>query len=178
MAETSTVARPYAQALFELARAQQQLAQWSDVLAHAAAVARDPTMAGLIGSPRVDRQQLAGLFIEVCGGELPDTGRNLLRLLAENRRLAVLPEIARQFEVLRAEAEGITEAQVISAQPVDAAQQQRIAAALQARLGREVTLTCTTDPSLLGGAVIRAGDLVIDGSVKGKLTKLISALNH
>lgn len=176
MAETTTIARPYAQAVFKLAREAGDYRPWSDVLAAATTVARDPTMAALIESPRVDRGQMAELFIDVCGKHLDTGGKNLIRLLAANRRLGLLPELARQYEALRAEAEGTLEAELISAQPVDEAYERKIAAALKAKLGREVRLSCSTDDSLVGGAIIRAGDLVIDGSVRGRLEKLAAAL--
>jgi len=178
MAETTTIARPYAQAAFELARADNALPAWSEMLNLAAAVAHDPQLVALVGSPRIPRSQLAELFISVCGEHLTAQGKNFIRLLADNRRLDVLPEIAAHFQVMRAEAEGVLEAQMISAQPVTEAQRMQITAALKARLNREVTLTILTDASLLGGAIIRAGDLVIDGSARGKLTKLAVALNH
>lgn len=178
MAETTTIARPYAQAAFELAHAQGALAVWAEMLNFAAGVAGDAQMAALVGNPRLTRRQLADLFVGVCGERLDAQGQNFIRLLADNRRLNVLADIAVLFQALRAEAEGVIEAEMISAQPVNDAQRTQITAALKARLQRDVTLTCTTDASLLGGAVIRAGDLVIDGSVRGKLAKLATALNH
>jgi F-type H+-transporting ATPase subunit delta len=178
MAETTTIARPYAQAAFELARADNALPAWSEMLNLAAAVAHDPQLAALLGSPRISRSQLADLFIAVCGKHLTAQGQNFIRLLADNRRLNVMTEIAALFQVMRAEAEGVLEASMISAQPVTDAQRLLITAALKARLNREITLSVSTDPSLLGGAIIRAGDLVIDGSARGKLAKLAVALNH
>ena len=178
MAETTTIARPYAQAAFELARAENTLPVWSEMLNLAAAVAHDPQLSALLGSPRISRSKFADLFIGVCGVHLTAQGQNFIRLLADNRRLDVLTEIAALFQVMRAEAEGVLEAEMISAQPVSDAQRTQITAALKARLRREVTLTVRTDASLLGGAIIRAGDLVIDGSARGKLAKLAVALNH
>ncbi len=178
MAETTTIARPYAQAAFELARAENALPVWSEMLNLAAAVAHDPQLTALLGSPRIARSQLADLFMSVCGDRLTAQGKNFIRLLAENRRLDVMTEIAALFQVMRAEAEGVLEATMISAQPVTDAQRLQITAALKARLNREITLSVSTDASLLGGAIIRAGDLVIDGSARGKLAKLAVALNH
>ena len=178
MAETTTIARPYAQAAFELARADNALLVWSEMLNLAAAVAHDAQLSTLLSSPRISRNQLAELFIGVCGERLSAQGKNFIRLLADNRRLDVLTEIAALFQVLRAEAEGVLEAEMVSAQPVTDAQRMQITAALKARLKREVTLSVRTDASLLGGAIIRAGDLVIDGSARGKLAKLAVALNH
>jgi len=178
MAELTTVARPYAQAVFERAQQTGRLADWSAMLQFAAAVAADGTMREAIEGTRLTRQQLADLFIEIGGDRLDQEGRNLIRLLAENRRLALLPEIAAVYEVLRAEAESTVEAQMISAYPLTEEQKQRIAESLKRRLGRNVNLTAEVDESLIGGAIIHAGDLVIDGSVRGKLDRLASAMNR
>jgi len=178
MAETITIARPYARAAFELARDAGALPAWSDMLAFAAAAARDPSMAALLDSPRIGAQEMASLFIDVCQEQLSDEGRNFIRLLAANHRMRVLPEIAQLYEALRADAESRLEARLISAFPVSAAQRDAIAASLKARLGRDVILQCETDNTLLGGAIIRAGDLVIDGSVRGRLEKLAGNLSH
>ena len=144
----------------------------------AAAVSADPEMAALIDSPRFEKSQVAEIIIEICGDKLNDAGKNIIRVLAENDRLEVLPEIAELYEAERAAVEGTVVAEVISATALSDAQQSKIAEALKKRLGREVTLECKTDESLLGGAIIRAGDVVIDGSVIGKLEKLATALAH
>ncbi|NIP73911.1 MAG: F0F1 ATP synthase subunit delta [Gammaproteobacteria bacterium] len=178
MAELTTIARPYAQAAFKRASETGRLAEWTEMLAYAAAVAEDETVARLASSPRVDKQRFAELFIDICGEHLDEEGRNLIKTLAENRRLAVLPKIAEVYEAYRAEAEKSLQAQIITALPVDEEQVGKVAKALQARLGREVRLTATTDGSLIGGAVVRAGDMVIDGSVRGRLAKLASALSR
>ncbi len=176
MAEISTVARPYAQAVFKLAQEAGDYARWTDALTAASTIARDPTMLALIQSPRAESKQLAELFIGVAGDHFDPQAQNFIRLLAENHRLALLPVITELYEVMRAEAEGVLDAEIVSALPIATDQQDRIAAALKARLGREISLTATTDPELLGGAVIRAGDMVIDGSVRGRLHKLAGAL--
>jgi F-type H+-transporting ATPase subunit delta len=176
MAEKTTIARPYAQAIFELANRSKQLPRWSEMLQLAAAVAGDVRVSGLIGNPRVNKDELTKLFLGICGDRLNEAAQNLVRILFENRRMDVLTEIAGLYEVYRAEAERTLEARVISAFPVDEAQKQQIAAMLKKRLGREVTLSCETDKGLLGGAIIRAGDMVIDGSVTGQLAKLQVAL--
>lgn len=178
MAEFTTIARPYAQAVFKLAQQQQAMPAWSDMLGLAAHVAADPEMRKLLDNPRVTPAQLAELFVDVCGDRLNDAGRNLVRLLAERRRLVVLPEIFGLFEQLKNDAEGAIKAQLITAFPATDAQKQTIAAALKQRFGRDVQLEYITDPALVGGAVVRAGDLVIDGSVRGKLARLGTALNH
>jgi F-type H+-transporting ATPase subunit delta len=176
MAEKTTIARPYAQAIFELAQRHKALPRWSEMLQLAAAVAADARVGALVGNPRVTKEELAKLFLGICGDKLNPEAQNLIRLLVENDRMDVLTEIAALYETYRADAERTVEAQVISAFPVDDSQQQQIAAMLKKRLGREVTLSCKTDKSLLGGAIIRAGDLVIDGSVTGQLAKLQVAL--
>lgn len=178
MAELGTIARPYAQAVYQLAMDTQQLAQWSEFLEFAAAVARDTTMQGLLVSPRLSPIQLEEMFIKVCDDKLDEQRRNFVRLLAESRRLHLLPQISEQYAQMRAAAEKTLEARLISAQPVDAAAEKKLAAALSKRLNVTVTLTSEIDASLLGGAVIRAGDLVIDGSVRGRLQRMAAGLNR
>jgi F-type H+-transporting ATPase subunit delta len=176
MAESLTIARPYAKAAFETAQAKQQLAAWSKMLAAAAAGVSEPAVQILLGSPKLPKQQVAQIFIELVGQELGDSGANFIRLLAENRRLGLLPVIAQMFEQLRADAERTIEATVISASPLGEGERAALARALKKRLNRDVTLQCETDSRLIGGAVIRAGDLVIDGSVRSKLERLGMAL--
>lgn len=178
MAELITIARPYAQAVFKRAMETDSLSTWSDMLGLAAAVAEDERMARLASSPRVDRTEFSDMFIEICGEGLNDEGRNLIKTLAYNRRLALLPKIAEVYEAYRAEAERMVEAEMISAFPVEESEANEIAQALESRLGRKVKLTTSTDESLIGGAVVRAGDMVIDGSVRGRLGKLATALSH
>ncbi|MGM0595073.1 MAG: F0F1 ATP synthase subunit delta [Pseudomonadota bacterium] len=178
MAENTTIARPYAQAIFSLAQEQGDLKGWSQMLQFAAAVAADEEMVAVIDSPRFDNTQIGEMFIEVCGDKLNDAGKSMIRVLADNDRLKVLPEVAELYEAERATVEGTVVAEVTSATALSDAQQKSVAEALKKRLGREVTLECNIDESLLGGAIIRAGDMVIDGSVVGKLEKLASALTH
>ena len=174
MAEKATIARPYARAAFDHARGHDALAAWSGVLAAAAQVASDPRVVPLLTSPHVKPAQLVGLVAGAAAAEGP--ARNFLDVLAENRRLGLLPEIAAQYEVLRTEAEKVADVEVVSAMELDAAQQERLAQALRARLGREVRMHTRTDASLIGGAIVRAGDLVIDGSLKGRLERLASEM--
>jgi len=178
MAEKQTLARPYAEAVFELAKGQNRLKNWSDMLGFIAAVAADERMMRIAGDPRVDRAGFLDLFLGVCEQRVDEQGANFVRLLVDNRRLALLPEIVAQYEALKAEAEARVEATVISAFPLEAAQLGSLGAALKRRLGREVNLTAQVDQALLGGVVIRAGDLVIDGSVRGRLADLASHLSH
>jgi len=176
MSELNTIARPYAQAAFDLARDASSLAQWSDMLGFAGAVSSDTAMLEAIDSPSLTIDQQSDLFIQVCGDNIDDQGRNFVKLLAENRRLTLFPEIAALFEAMRADAEGTLEATVVSAKPMSDAQQQELAAALKTRFNREVVLQVEMDESIIGGAIIRAGDTVIDGSVRGKLEKFAHAL--
>jgi F-type H+-transporting ATPase subunit delta len=130
----------------------------------------------LEGSPGVSSDQLRDLVAGICGERLDDNGRALLALLAENGRLAYVPEIAERFEELKAEAENVADVEVVSATELEERQRERLAGALRKRLQRDVRLHCTVDPSLIGGAVVRAGDLAIDGSLKGKLARLETEL--
>lgn len=176
MSELTTIARPYAQAVFDLAHQHDMLGAWSDMLHFAAAVADNATMREAIDSPSLTVTQLADMFIQVCGEHLDDQGKNFIRLLTENDRLLALPEVAAQFDMLRAEAEGTVEATVFSAHPLTDAQQASLTDALKKRYGRDVTLDVEIDSTLLGGAVIQAGDEVIDGSLRGKLERFAGAL--
>ena len=178
MAEKSTVARPYALAAFELAKEKDELAKWSEMLQFAALVACDETMQQYIGNPHVSRDALSKLFLGICTEQLTDVGKNFIKVLIDNRRLDVLPEIAMLYEQHRAEAERTIDAEVISAFPLSEAQQTLLADKLKQRLGRSVNLIAKVDPNLLGGAIVRAGDLVIDGSVNGQIDKLAHTLMH
>lgn len=178
MAEITTIARPYAQAVFELAKAEGNYAGWSDAVQLLAAIAADPQAAAVLSSPRVTADQKASLLIDVAGDRLNAAAKNLVRVLADNQRLPALPEIARLYEDLRHDAEGVVEAELVTAKPATEDQKAKVTAALKARLGRDVHLSCRTDETLLGGAVIRAGDLVIDGSARGKLGRMAGALVH
>ncbi len=176
MSELTTAARPYAKAVFEMAHETGALTNWSAQLAAMSAVVAADGSAALLNHPRITKEQKAEILAEAAGDALDDQGRNLLRVLAENDRFVLLPEIATIFEQLKAEAEGAVEAEITSAQEISDEQQQAIAAALQKRLGREVKLVTKVDPSLMGGAIIRAGDLVIDGSIQGRLQEMKAAL--
>ena len=176
MAERATIARPYAKAAFETARDAGAFAEWSRGLRTAAEIAADPRVTALIKDPEVPAGQVAGFIVEVAGSALNREMQNFVRLLAANRRLLLLPQIAAHFEELRAQAENTVDVEVVSAVKLDAAQAEKLAAALNSRLRRQVRMRNTVDESLLGGAVIRAGDLVIDGSLKGRLLRLRTEL--
>ncbi|HEY1899696.1 MAG TPA: F0F1 ATP synthase subunit delta [Steroidobacteraceae bacterium] len=176
MAEKTTIARPYAKAAFAEARADSMLGAWSAALHTAAAVAADARVQSLLGDPHVTPAQLSKLVLDIAGAGLGEHGRNFVQILAEAGRLNCLAEIAALFDGFKDEAEGIADVTVTSAAPLDARQQQSLVTALSRRLKREVRLHCTTDPDLLGGAVLRSGDLVIDGSVRGRLTRIANEL--
>jgi F-type H+-transporting ATPase subunit delta len=182
MADVGSVARPYAKALFDLASGERKLPQWSAALAAAAAVVADAGAKRALANPKLDDESRAALVIDIAsavkGGELLATteGRNLMYVLAENDRLTALPEIAAQFDALKAEAENKVNVTVTSATAVDAALAERIKKALEQKLKRTVELTLQVDASLLGGAVIQADDMVIDGSVRTRLQRLTEKL--
>lgn len=178
MAEKATIARPYAKAAFEAAREHNASDRWSTVLAIASSVVQDERVAPLLSSPRVKPEELSGLIADIAGESMDERTRNFLATLAENRRLALLPEIASMYEVLRAEAENTADVQVISAVALSDAQKQRLATALKKRLQRDVRLHCEVDASLIGGAIVRAGDFVIDGSLKARLDRLAVEMSH
>ena len=176
MAETSTLARPYAQAIFNLAYANNTLKTWSDTLALLAEVAADEAMIEIINNPDISSEQTVSLIVDICKDNLDEQGINFVRLAAENDRLEVIPHIAQSFAAMCAEEGGSIEAQVISAYAVNATQKKSITEALKKKLGREVTIKTETDKSLIGGVIIRAGDIVIDGSVKTQLEKITHSL--
>ena len=176
MAERITTARPYAKAIFALARKSNSLANTAAGLTRSAEVVADPRVHALLGSPHVTPAQLAELVTGVAGSSLDENGRNFVTLLAQNRRLGFLPEIAALFEQMKAEVENAVDVEVTAASPLTPDQESRYAAALQKKLGRSVRLHTKVDGSLLGGAVLKAGDLVIDGSIKGRLERMATEL--
>ena len=178
MSELTTAARPYAKAVFEMAQEAGTLNEWSAQLAAMSAVVAAEGSASLLSHPRISKEQKLEVFSEVAGKALDEKGQNLLKTLAENDRFALLPEMASIFEKLKADAEGNVEAELISAQEMTDDQQQAIAAALRKRFGKEVKLVTRIDPSLMGGAIIRAGDLVIDGSIQSRLKDMKAALSR
>ena len=178
MAERRTTARPYAEAAFALARDAGRLKPWSEMLGLLATVVGDAGLQRLLDDPRLARERLAALIIEIGGRHFDAAAQNFVRLLADNRRLALLPEIVALYEMRRAKAEAIVEADVTSAYDLSDAERRKIGEALKRRLGREVRVIAQVDASLLGGIVVRAGDLVIDGSVRGRIAALATHLNY
>ncbi|MCH7672328.1 MAG: F0F1 ATP synthase subunit delta [Proteobacteria bacterium] len=177
MAELVTIARPYAKAAFEVAMADNGLENWSNMLAVVAAVTQDDAVASMLSSPALAAEQLAQSLIDVCDEELDSKGQNFIRLLAENKRLSLLPEISTLFEVLKAEQEKSVDVEITTAFEISSDVSKQLAQALKTRLQREINLSTRVNQSLIGGAVIRAGDTVIDNSVRGKLSKLAELMN-
>ncbi|MBI2381836.1 MAG: F0F1 ATP synthase subunit delta [Gammaproteobacteria bacterium] len=176
MAELTTIARPYAKAAFEHALAGNALTQWSGMLQLAAVIAADSGVQALLGNPRISSSQLAELFHDVGGASFDEHGKNFLSLLADNNRLNAISEIVALFEVMKAEHEKSVDVRVTAAAELNADLKAKLAAKLEAKLARKVNLSYDINPSLLGGLIIRAGDMVIDGSVRGKLGELGDAL--
>ena len=178
MSDISTTARPYARAVFESSRANATQTKWSESLALMSLVANDPTMNDVLDNPKATKVQKGELFASVCGDKIDDNGKNLIMLLAENNRLSELPVITELFEALRSADEGIVEAQVTSALPLDSDQESVLKESLKKKLGSDVSLTTSVDESLIGGVIVKAGDMVIDGSVRSQITALSNALNR
>jgi F-type H+-transporting ATPase subunit delta len=179
MADFSTTAHPYAKAVFELARdGGNGYKAWSESLQAIAALFGDAKVAALATNPALTRADLAAALTQALSGKVPAEAVSLVRLLVENGRLPAITAIAGQYEALRAEAERRVEVEITSAAAVDPAQQDKLATAVKQRLARDVVISWKTDADLIGGAVIRAGDLVIDGSVTGELERLKTAVTQ
>lgn len=176
MSELSNLARPYAKAVFELAKDSGDYANWSNQLAFLSTVAADQNLLDAIQNPAISAQQITDLVLGVGKDQLDEQGQNLAKLLVRNKRIAALGDINEQFLIMRDEAEQVIEAQLITASEVNDAQKQKIESALSKRLGKTIHLEATVDESLIGGAVVRAGDWVVDGSVKAQLQDLVSAI--
>lgn len=177
MSSALTLARPYARAAFELAHSHKALPFWAEKLAFAAQVASDPRVVALFGNPRISHGELVSLFLP--NGEKADSefGR-FVSLLVENGRLPVLPEISALFEQLKLESERSLKVRLRTASRVEPAELEKLGAALKRRFNRDIELSQSIDPKMIGGAVIDAGDVVIDGSVRGRLARLEQALSH
>lgn len=177
MSSSETLARPYARAAFELARDAKSLGEWATKLDFAAALARDEKVRSLIANPRLSAAQLASLFLPQ-GEQTGSAFANFIATLAENRRLALLPDIADGFAAAKRAAEGVLHVRVRAAVAVDGAQAEALKQALAKRFGQRIELESVVDESVIGGAVIDAGDVVIDGSVRGRLERLAQTLTH
>ena len=178
MAELATLARPYGNAVFAMAKSSGALAQWSRLLRLLGAAVSEPQVRSLIDAPSLAAEVKAHQLVELCGEDLGDLGRRFLRVLAGHGRLPLLAEVRNRFEALKAAEERTLDVEVRCARPLTDAQAGRLRAALNGRFHKEVQLASTVDETLLGGAVIRAGDLVIDGSVRGRLNRLTESLSR
>jgi len=175
MSELTTVARPYAKAAFDFAVEAKAIDSWLNQLTFAAEVAKDVTVKGFIsGGASVEEAQ--ALFINICGDQVDSKGQNFLKVMAQNERLLVLPQVLEQFIALKADFDQEIAVDVTSAIEVTAEQKLTLSAALEKRMARKVKLNCFVDVSIVSGLIIKAGDMVIDGSIKGKLNRLATTL--
>lgn len=178
MAELVTIARPYAEAVFKLAREKSNLAGWSDMLALLAAMARDQQIQACIGNPNLSAQQIENLILGIAGDKLDNFGRNFVQVLEQNSRLELLPQIHVLYEALKHEHEGILEVRIISALPINDEQTKELIARLEAKYQRKVSAQVEVAPQLIGGVKIMVGDKVIDATVRGRLEAMAAALTH
>ena len=176
MAELTTIARPYAEAAFRIARETGAYASWSDMLGLASAVVADPRVAGAFDNPKLTSADKEALLLSICGDRLAAVGRNFVRVLVEAKRVSLLPQIAALFEGLRNEAEGKARARIETAFPLSAAELAEITASLEKHFGKKIDASVEVDPTLIGGARITVGDRVIDGTVQAKLQAMATQL--
>jgi F-type H+-transporting ATPase subunit delta len=177
MAEITTIARPYAEAVARLAKEGNSWKAWSEMLVLATKVAADPQISALAANPGVPSERVAEIIVAVCGDRLNDEGVNFVRLLAENKRYSSLPEIERLFEEIKAEQEGVLEARITTAFPLSNEQMAGLMAKLEAKFGQKIEASQVVDADLIGGVVIQVGDEVMDASVRGKLQSMAATLN-
>jgi len=178
MSDFTTAARPYANAVYDIAIEASALESWGDALANLATVIADEQMNELLDNPELGKKQKGELVIQVLGDKLTEKQQNLVKLMAENGRLKLMPDVLEQFEVARAKAENKIEAQVISAFELSAQQVTELVNTLKNKLGCDITLTTTIDESLIGGVIIKAGDTIIDASMKSQLDSLALSLGR
>jgi F-type H+-transporting ATPase subunit delta len=176
MAEQITIARPYAEAVFALARERNALLVWAEMLRVASDVAGDARVRAALDNPRLSTAAKESLFLSICGDKLDADGKSFIRVLTEADRIALLPEIRQLFDALKDAADGVARAQITSAFPIDEAELTDLRAALERRFGKKIEATVSVDPQLIGGARISVGDTVIDGSVQGELQALANHL--
>lgn len=177
MSENVTAARPYAKAIFELAKKGANFDVWSDRLKFLSAVVADESVASVLDQPNSTASDRAAMIEKIAGDRLDGEAVNTVRLLAENGRLGLMGSIATLYDEYRSEDEGTLEATVVSAQALDDTYRDKLAQSLERKFNKKINIVNTIDESLIGGAIIRAGDVVIDGSVKGKLSQLGSNLS-
>jgi len=178
MADNTTTARPYAKAVYDLASENSAIESWGDALANLAAVVIDSQVASLLDDPSTGKADKGEILIQIMGDKLTDKQQNMVRLMAENGRLKLMPDVAEQFEVARAKAENVVEAQVISAFELTPEQTSEITNTLKNKLGCDITLSTSVDETLIGGVIIKAGDTIIDASMKSQLDSLALSLGR
>ncbi|MDO4429960.1 MAG: F0F1 ATP synthase subunit delta [Lonepinella koalarum] len=175
MSELTTIARPYAKAAFDFAVEQSAVQKWTEMLGFMAELAKNNQIQAFLNSS-FSAQKVADTVISICGEQIDKSGQNLIRLMAENKRLTVLPAVFEQFKSYVEDYNATAEVQVISAQPLNATQTEKITTAMEKRLSRKVRLNCSVDSSLIAGVIIRTEDFVIDGSSRGQLARLADEL--
>jgi F-type H+-transporting ATPase subunit delta len=178
MAELATLARPYAQAVFDLAVAADNFEEWSNNLNFLTTVVKEPAMAAVIANPQIAKTTLTGILLDICKGSLSDAGHNLVKIMVANNRLLAIPAMTFQYEQLKAQHQGYLKVNIALPYPISPPQQQQLETVLQKRLGKSVDINITEDESLMGGCLIRAGDEVIDVSIKGRLQQLATELRR
>lgn len=176
MSELVTLARPYAAAVFKRAKETQSTATWSKNLAFMSAVLKNEDISVVVDNPKVNKERLSALMLDICQGHVNDENENFLKLLVHNNRLSLVPSIARLFEAYKAEDEGYVEVEVLTAYALSKDAKQTLAATLEKNLGKKIHMNVTVDKSLIGGVLVRAGDRVIDGSIRGRLQQLAKRL--
>ncbi len=176
MAEVTTIARPYAEAIYKLAVKKQSLDAWSETLQYLAAVASDERISALDGDPSISIKQLSDLFISICNNELNDESRNFILLMIENGRVGILPQVSESFERLKAQHEGVLDAKIVSAFALNDGQLSNLMASLEKKFKRKLEATVSVDPELIGGVKVEIGDEILDTSVRGKLEAMAIAL--
>ena len=176
MSELATLARPYAAAVFKRAKETQSTATWSKSLAFMSAVLKNDDISVVVDNPKVNKERLSALMLDICQGHVNDENENFLKLLVHNNRLSLVPAIARLFEAYKAEDEGYVEVDVLTAYALSKDAKQTFTATLEKTLGKKIHMNVTVDKSLIGGVLVRAGDRVIDGSIRGRLQHMQKAL--
>lgn len=176
MAELVTIARPYAEAVFALAKERAELGKWSEMLVLVAGVLQDEQMRAAIANPKLTTADIEKLMLAICGDRVDGAARNLIQVLSHNGRLAILPEIRELYEQLKAEDEGLIEARISSAYPLDGAQLEQVVSLLSRRYRKKISPSVSVDPELIGGVRVQVGDKVWDASVRGRLQNMAAAL--
>jgi F-type H+-transporting ATPase subunit delta len=176
MAELVTIARPYAEAIFALAKERNELSKWSDMLTLLVTVFDDPLIQSAIANPKVTKADIERLILAVCGEQIDANARNFIQLLIENGRLSAVAEIRRIFDLLKSEDEGVVEAQISSAFPLEGQELEKIVSLLSKRYEKKISPTVDVDSSLIGGILVQVGDKVWDASVRGRLQDMATAL--